>query len=806
MNQPFNSNLTTQIPKSRLSFPKGLKGLPLCLAFSGFTLIPLTFKEGKLTPSIPWKDFILPEEDPLEVVDKVQKLFSKGDIVGVAIKAGETSGLVVLDIDDPEKFEAFYPLERLIKEASYVVQTKDEGHWHIGFSWEPEFPESRSFLKEAGFEIKSNRSLVNFYTVLPEAQYKPLKLEPLRPMPKELKNKILALIKQKEDPDPEKQEARPEGLEPQKISKIIELASEVYRKGQRQYWVIYTAGYLRKLGFSFEEAKEALEEFLRFQGDEEFEMRLAGVEHTFKEPLDNVKGLSGLLELGLSERAYLKLQGLKIQKREAQVLKYFTLKDILTLEVKEPSWIIPNLLPEGFSLLGGKPKIGKSWFALQVALTCVQLGKRVAYFALEDTPARLQKRLRVLGIENPEALPDLLFFSFELPKIGKGAIKEIRECIQGHKPDLIIIDPWARIKPQAKGKDLFLEEYQALEVFKEFQREGVNILLIHHARKSQSEDPIDEILGSTGQTAVVDNILVLKRGRGSQTAVLHLIPRDFEGADLGLRFENGWKLEGKAEEVMLGEGQKEVLEAIRSLESMGEKATIKAIAEFTGKSCGDVRFLLYKLSQKGLIERSQRGTYSLCKNIKSANSANNANNANMLTMLTNQPQPSFVSGVPSFVSDVSGATNKVLTFLDKENQGFGEFVSDVSDVSDVINCYPTPTSDPTPLGTPTPIPNQTLEPKPDQTSSFPFDNAKPEGTFDKTNEPSEEVVFLLMPEVEKCPICNCEVWKVKKSVYVMGKGTGNCARCNHISWLGSFSKGQVLSKADVEYFLADLSF
>jgi hypothetical protein len=270
---------------------------------------------------------------------------------------------------------------------------------------------------------------------------------------------------------------------------------------------------------------------------------------------------------------------------------------------------------------------------------------------------------------------------------------------------------------------------------------------------------------------------------------LHLIPRDFEGADLGLRFENGWKLEGKAQEVMLGEGQKVVLEAIKKLEEMGEKATIKAIAEFTGKSSGDVRFLLYKLIQKGLIERSQRGTYSLCKNIKSANNANNANNANMLTTLTNQPQPqpqpSFVSGVPSFVSDVSDTANKVLTFLDKENQGFGEFVSDVSDVSDVINYYPTQTK-------PTPTPTQT------QTQT-------PEGTSSDTptqRQEEEEVVFLLMPEQERCPTCGWDVWEFPRKVYEKGVGKGECLKCGHVSLFWHIkSKGKLVSKEDLPFLL-----
>jgi len=779
MKETLNSNVIDQIKKSSDCFKaSNLRGLVKCLSFVGFMPIPLKSQNGKLVPSIPWKDFNLPE-DPLEAVDKVQSLFSKGELAGLAIKTGKPSGLVVLDVDDPQKFEAFYPLEKLIDEASYVVQTKDEGHYHIGFSWDPDFPESKSFLKEAGFELKSNGSLVNFYTVLPEAQYKPIKLEPLRPMPKELKDKILALMaRQKETPEDQEEKPRPEGLDP---SQIIEIVSEVYLKGQRQYWTIYTAGYLRKLGFSFEETKEAIEEFLRSQGDEELEMRLAGVEHTFKEPLDNVKGLKGLLELGLSERAYLKLQGLKIQKREAQAPKYFTLRDILALEVKEPSWIIPNLLPEGFSILGGKPKVGKSWLALQIALTCVQLGKKVAYFALEDTPARLQKRLRVLGVENPEgSLPDLIVFSFGLPRIGKGAIKELRECIQKHKPDLIIIDPWAKIKPQTKGKDLFLEEYQALEVFREFQREGVNILLVHHARKSQSDDPIDEILGSTGQTAVVDNILVLKRGRGSQTAVLHLIPRDFEEVGLGLRFENGWKLEGKAEEVMLGEGQRQVLEAIRSLESMGEKATIKAIAEFVGKSQGAVKVALFDLVQKGVVFRKERGVYSFLdtKDTKRANLTNLTNLTNFPNFLTFSPHSPLVSSEDPKVSLVSSGYKNELTFPDQNLQALQEKVSLVSKVSSVNQ-----DNIGTPLPTPTPTPTQT-----------------------PTQRQEEEAVILLMPENEKCPSCDWDVWEVPKVVYTKGTGVGRCLKCGHQSWFKFFKangepKGKLVSKEDLPFLL-----
>jgi hypothetical protein len=547
------------------------------------------------------------------------------------------------------------------------------------------------------------------------------------------------------------------------------------------------------LGFSFEEIKEALEKFLREQGDEELNMRLEGIEHTLQEPLENVKGIDGLVGLRLSVIAYFKLKDLEKQIGKSQAPKYFTLKDILTLEVKEPSWIIPNLLPEGFTILGGKPKIGKSWLALQIALKYMEMGKKVVYFALEDTHGRLQKRLKVLGIENPEALPDQIIFSFELPRVGKGAVKEIKKCVEEHNPGLIIIDPWAKIKPQVKGKDLFIEEYRALEALKELVKEGVSILLIHHARKTQSEDPIDEILGTTGQTAVVDNILLLKRGRGDKMASLHLILRDFEGAEIGLRFENGWRYEGDAKEAMIAEHQRKICEAIRYLESIGERATIGAIADLVGKDKGTVRVVLFDLVQKGVVFRKERGIYSLSDfNPKRANFTNFTNFLNFLNFINFPNFLNFINSEDQKLGKVSSGDKNELTFLSQNLQGLQEKVKKVSKVSKVSQFDIKPSD---------------LTFDPNQTStSF---EIEPEGISDKTRETEGEegegeVVYFLMPEGSECERCGFEVWKVRKSDLGKRVAYGKCAKCRHVSFLGDLSKGRILSKADVEFFLMRL--
>jgi hypothetical protein len=693
--------------------------------------------------------------------------------------------LLVIDVDDPEKFQNFYPLEKLKEECSYLVATKDPGHYHLGFAYDPDFAKNRTFPNE-GFELKTNGALVTFYTTLPKVQYKPLKLESPNPLPQELKEKLLNLYRAKSTPAPkENPKESPEGNQnpekrteetPEKkpeakrnIKEIIELAAEVYQKGKRQDWTIYTAGLLRKLGFSLEETKQALEEFLRAQGDEELGMRLAGIEHTFQEELiQKVKGLKGLQELGLSDKAYLQLRDLQnptetteIRPKEEGRPRYLTLKEIMNLQVKEPTWIIPSLLPEGLTFLVGKPKIGKSWLALQIALTCVQLGKRVVHYALEDTENRLKNRLKTLGIENTENLPENVVFSCSLPRIGKGAIKELRRCVAEFKPDLIIIDPWVKVKPVGKGKDVFLEEYRALEVLKDFSKEeGVSILIVHHARKAAGDDPLDEVLGSTGQTAVVDNVILLKRRREEKTGILHLILRDFEGADLGLRFENGWKIAGNAKEVMLAEEQKKIVEAIRTLERMGEKATPKAIAELVGKTQGAVKVALLDLVQKGVVCKRERGVYSLLYlDTKRANLTNLPNLTN-LTNLTNLSP--LVSPDEQKLGKVSSEDKNELTFLEQNLQGLEEKVSSVSKVSIISKNGEQPTD---------PNPNQ-----------------------------EEEKIYLWLPEAP-CINCNWDVWRVEKEVYKRKKGIATCVKCQHQEWIPDFFRGTVLTEEDLQAFL-----
>ena len=81
----------------------------------------------------------------------------------------------------------------------------------------------------------------------------------------------------------------------------------------------------------------------------------------------------------------------------------WTPKELLQTTFPELDWIVPNLLPEGFSILGGRPKVGKSWLAMQISHAVITGGQvfgqkvskgKVFYLALEDNPRRLHRRMR----------------------------------------------------------------------------------------------------------------------------------------------------------------------------------------------------------------------------------------------------------------------------------------------------------------------------------------------------------------------------------------------------------------------------
>src|SRR5215203_4707030 len=57
-----------------------------------------------------------------------------------------------------------------------------------------------------------------------------------------------------------------------------------------------------------------------------------------------------------------------VWKRNGQVPTMFTAPELMAETLPAVKWIVPDILPEGVTILGGKPKMGKSWMALGLAV------------------------------------------------------------------------------------------------------------------------------------------------------------------------------------------------------------------------------------------------------------------------------------------------------------------------------------------------------------------------------------------------------------------------------------------------------
>lgn len=228
--------------------------------------------------------------------------------------------------------------------------------------------------------------------------------------------------------------------------------------------------------------------------------------------------------------------------------KIITADHLLAQQFPDIQWVVSGIIPEGATVLAGRPKMGKSWLALQLALTIAQggtaLGKiavepgDVLYLALEDGPRRLQKRLqKLLGVTGTSALiPASLHLATVWPRASEGGVEALIEWLDLH-PDarLIVIDTLARIRDKRRGDvGVYEEDYEAIATF---QQRSVAIKLVTHTRKPKNNgetDLLDEVQNSTGLTGAADAVLVLKRARYAREAKLFVTGRDVDEREIPL--------------------------------------------------------------------------------------------------------------------------------------------------------------------------------------------------------------------------------------------------------------------------------
>lgn len=320
-----------------------------------------------------------------------------------------------------------------------------------------------------------------------------------------------------------------------------------------------------------------------------------------------------------------------------------TIPDIMSSVFAEPKFAVAGIVAEGLTLLAGKPKLGKSWLALNLALTIaaggVALGNvpvvtgPVLYLALEDRFRRIQSRTgKILsGLGMSAEASARLEVAVDCPRLDAGGLDLLCEWIerQGFTGEgderaanarLVIIDVWAKFRPlQQSNKNAYDQDYAHMTALKNvLDHYRTSALVLHHTRKAVAQDAIDEISGTTGIAGCADGILVLSRARAQEgkefEAELMITSRDADEQKLALVVDREtwvWTSQGSAADRGNSRLNEAILRVLRN--NAGSVLSTKAISDCLAidppPSMHHVRVALGRLASSDRVERVRDGHY-----------------------------------------------------------------------------------------------------------------------------------------------------------------------------------------------------
>lgn len=250
-----------------------------------------------------------------------------------------------------------------------------------------------------------------------------------------------------------------------------------------------------------------------------------------------------------------------IKKRKK--LHYRKAKELLESDLPPVEYIVDVIIAKGLIILSAKSKIGKSWFALQLA-AAVASGRKflgfetkqggVLYIDLENTEALSSSRLATVlnGQEPPE---DLVIIN-EYSTMNDTFIADLSEYLEENKnTSLVIVDVFQKIKRQKKANQSDYEDiYQQFAPLKELTKKyDIGLLLVMHDRKmNDPSDPFNNTHGSTAIMGASDQIMTIqKKERKDTEAKLYITGRTVQPGEYVVKFDDSctWQMVGDAEKI-----------------------------------------------------------------------------------------------------------------------------------------------------------------------------------------------------------------------------------------------------------------
>ncbi len=193
----------------------------------------------------------------------------------------------------------------------------------------------------------------------------------------------------------------------------------------------------------------------------------------------------------------------------------------------EPAWLVEPLWGLGaVGLIGGAPKCGKTWLALELALAVASGRPALGHYAVhapgtvlvygaEDSPRQLRDRLaglaQVRGADF-DALAVHLIIEPSLRLDRPEDLRRLEYTLEKYRPRLLVLDPYVRL--QRVDENDATQVATILAALRQFSRAfRLAILLVHHTRKNPALDVGQALRGSSDFFAWADTLLHLGRRR-----------------------------------------------------------------------------------------------------------------------------------------------------------------------------------------------------------------------------------------------------------------------------------------------------
>jgi len=305
-------------------------------------------------------------------------------------------------------------------------------------------------------------------------------------------------------------------------------------------------------------------------------------------------------------------------------VKLVSAKDIQTMELKPINWIIEDLIPEGLGILAGRPKIGKSWLALNLSLAIAQGGtalgqfktnkSKVLYIPYEDNYRRLKDRIKkILSVEYQKEAPANLVYPNEcdFPKLNESGLETLEKILDDDDSiKFVVIDTLGRaiVRSNKRNANPFQDEYDfGASLQKIAIQRCISILLVHHTTKAKYDDIFDQVLGTTGLTASPDLLMMLYKDTNKY--MLSITGRDIEAKDYVMDFNDClWNVDSETSQARISPERERIIELFKESNEPMKTGKIASLLDTSEQSTSNI---LGKMVSDGLLKNVKYGVYTL---------------------------------------------------------------------------------------------------------------------------------------------------------------------------------------------------